>query len=44
MKRMLNAVARLLAKAARQRAEQVLQAQTHAKLAEDYRSNAGGWN
>ena len=46
MKQMLNTVARLLAEAARVRAEQVLQtqAETHADAAEDHRSNAGGWN
>ena len=46
MKQVLNAVATLLMRAAHGRAEQVMQAQAQARThgAEDYRSNAGGWN
>jgi hypothetical protein len=44
MKHVLTAVAELLALAAHKRAEQVIEAQANAGAAEDYRSNAGGWN
>ncbi|MET0981950.1 MAG: hypothetical protein ABWY02_07610 [Telluria sp.] len=44
MKQVLNAVATLLMRAAHGRAEQVMHAQARAGAAEDYRSNAGGWN
>jgi len=44
MKQVLEAVAQLLTQAARERAEDVMQAQSQASAPEDYRSNAGGWN
>ncbi|MBD8533101.1 MULTISPECIES: hypothetical protein [unclassified Massilia] len=45
MKQVLEAVAQLLTQAARERAEDVMQAQANtAGAQEDYRSNAGGWN
>jgi len=44
MKQVLEAVAQLLTQAARERAEDVMQAQAQAGTQEDYRSNAGGWN
>jgi hypothetical protein len=46
MKHVLKTVARLLMRVARHRAEQYMQRQrmVNAKLAVDYRSNAGGWN
>ena len=44
MKQVLTAVAHLLTQAARERAEQVMQAQARATAREDYRANAGGWN
>lgn len=44
MKQVLEAVAQLLTQAARERAEDVMQAQSNVGAQEDYRSNAGGWN
>lgn len=46
MKQVLNVVATLLMRAARSRAELVMQAQAKAgaQATEDYRANAGGWN
>lgn len=46
MKQVFNTVAQLLLRAAHGRAEQVMhvRAQAHLNAAEDYRSNAGGWN
>ncbi|MDB5747197.1 MAG: hypothetical protein JWP72_2045 [Massilia sp.] len=44
MKQVLNAVAGMLMRAAHGRAEQVMHAQANASAAQDYRSNAGGWN
>lgn len=44
MKQVLTAVATLLTQAARERAEEVMQAQANSGAPEDYRSNAGGWN
>jgi hypothetical protein len=44
MKQILTAMARLLARAARTRAELVMHAQANAGVPQDYRANAGGWN
>ena len=44
MKQLFSAVAELLTQAARERAEQVMQAQANPAALDDYRANAGGWN
>jgi hypothetical protein len=44
MKQVLAAVADFLTLAARERAEEVMQAQANAGAPVDYRANEGGWN
>jgi hypothetical protein len=44
MKQVLAAVAERLTQAARERAEEVMQAQANTGAPLDYRANEGGWN